>query len=94
LDPDQAPDAVQAVAFEADQFKVAAPPLVIVLGAALKVTAGNADLIETVADCAAVPPGPVHERTYVAAAVRGPVVIVPESALLPDQAPDAVQAVA
>ena len=61
--PDQAPEAVQAVAFVVDQFKVAAPPLVMVLGEALRVTVGAADRIETVADCAALPPGPVQVST-------------------------------
>jgi hypothetical protein len=60
--PDQAPEAVQAVAFEADQFRVALPPLVIALGPMLKVTVGVGDLTETVADCAAVPPAPVQVK--------------------------------
>ncbi len=58
--PDQAPEAVQAVAFVADQFNVALPPLVIALGPTLKVTVGVGDLIETVADWAAVPPAPAQ----------------------------------
>jgi hypothetical protein len=48
--PDQAPEAVQAVAFVADQFKVALAPLVIALGPTLKVTVGVGALIDTVAD--------------------------------------------
>ena len=60
LVPDQAPEAVQLVAFVADQFRVALLPLVMALGPTLKVTVGVGDLIETVADCAAVPPGPVQ----------------------------------
>ena len=62
LAPDQAPEAVQAVAFVADQFRVALPPLVIALGPTLKVTVGVGDLMETVADCAAVPPVPVQVK--------------------------------
>ena len=58
--PDQAPEAVQLAAFVADQFRVALLPLVMALGPTLKVTVGVGDLIETVADCAAVPPGPVQ----------------------------------
>ena len=58
--PDQAPEAVQLVAFVADQFRVALLPLVMALGPTLKVTVGVGDLIETVADWAAVPPGPVQ----------------------------------
>jgi hypothetical protein len=60
--PDQAPEAVQAVAFVADQFRVALPPLVMALGPTLKVTAGVGDLMEIVADCTAVPPAPVQVR--------------------------------
>jgi hypothetical protein len=48
--PDQAPEAVQAVALVADQFRVALAPLVIALGPTLKVTVGVGDLMETVAD--------------------------------------------
>ena len=62
LAPDHAPEAVQAVAFVADQFRVALPPLVIALGPTLKVTVGVGDLMETLADWAAVPPAPVHVK--------------------------------
>ena len=48
--PDQAPEAVQALALVADQFNVALPPLVIALGPTLKLTVGVGDLMETVAD--------------------------------------------
>jgi hypothetical protein len=60
--PDQAPEAVHAVALLADQFKVALLPLVIALGPTLKVTVGVGDLIETVADWTAVPPAPVQVK--------------------------------
>jgi hypothetical protein len=56
--PDQAPEAVQAVAFVEVQFKVALLPLVMALGPTLKLTVGAGDLIETVADWVAVPPVP------------------------------------
>jgi len=56
--PLQAPEAVQAVALVADQFNVALLPLVIALGPTLKLTVGVGDLMETVADWTAVPPGP------------------------------------
>ena len=56
--PDQAPDAVQEVAFVAVQFNVALLPLVMALGPTLKVTVGAAALMETVADWVAVPPVP------------------------------------
>ena len=58
--PDQAPEALQAVALVEDQLKVALLPLVSELGLALKVTVGAAALTDTVADCAAEPPGPVQ----------------------------------
>ena len=60
--PDQAPEAVQAVAFVEDQFKVALLPLVSELGVAPKLTVGAGALTETVADWAADPPGPVQVR--------------------------------
>ena len=62
LAPDQPPEAVQEVALVADQFSVALAPLVIALGPTLKVTVGATALMDTVADWAAVPPGPVHDR--------------------------------
>jgi hypothetical protein len=56
--PDQAPEAVQEVAFVAAQFNVALLPLVMALGPTLKLTVGAAALMETVADWVAVPPVP------------------------------------
>ena len=59
--PDQPPEAVHAVAFLEAHVRVALLPLATVLGLALMltVTVGFA-LTDTVADCAALPPGPVH----------------------------------
>jgi hypothetical protein len=62
LAPDQAPEAVQAVALLADQVKTALPPLAIVLGLAVTPTVGADVLTETIAVCAALPPGPVQDR--------------------------------
>jgi hypothetical protein len=56
--PDQAPEAVQAVALVADQVNVALLPLVTALGPTERMTVGVGDLTETVADWTAVPPGP------------------------------------
>jgi hypothetical protein len=56
--PDQAPEAVQLVALAAAQFNVALLPLVMALGPTLRLTVGVGDLIETVVDWTAVPPGP------------------------------------
>jgi len=58
--PDQPPEAVQDVAFVADQFKVEVPPLITELGLAVRLTAGAGDFTETVADCVALPPGPIQ----------------------------------
>ena len=60
--PDQAPDAVQAVARVVDQVSVALLPLVIALGPTLKVTVGANFFLETVADWEALPPLPVQVR--------------------------------
>jgi len=57
-----APDAVQAVALVDDQVSVEAAPLFTVLGAADSVIAGAGLVTDTVADCVAVPPVPVHVK--------------------------------
>jgi hypothetical protein len=62
LVPDQAPEAVQAVAFVADQPSVEALPLATVLGLAVKLTDGAGVLTVTVADCVALPPVPVQVK--------------------------------
>lgn len=48
--PDQAPEALHAVAFCVDQVSVAAAPELTVLGAALSVTNGGSAVTVTVAD--------------------------------------------
>ena len=93
LDPDQAPEAVHEVALLDDQVSIDALPLARVLGLALKLTAAVGFTV-TVADCAALPPGPVQLRLYVALAVSAPVDCEPVTALVPDQAPEPVHAVA
>jgi hypothetical protein len=60
LVPDQAPEAVQAVALLADQAKTALLPLAIVLGLADKATVGDGELTDTVFVCVALPPAPVQ----------------------------------
>ena len=62
LRPDQAPEAVHAVAFAAFQLSVELVPLTRVLGVALMLTVGAVDLTETVADCVALPPAPVQVK--------------------------------
>jgi hypothetical protein len=61
--PDHAPDAVHEVALVADQFRVALPPLSMEVGPTLRLTVGVGALMETVADCAALPPGPEQVST-------------------------------
>ena len=58
--PVQAPEAVQVLALDDDQFSVAALPFVTVLGVAPKLTVGEAAVTDTRADCAADPPAPVQ----------------------------------
>jgi hypothetical protein len=91
--PLQPPEAVQAVAFLDDQVSIAAAPLLRVLGFAERLTAGAAWVTETVVDCVALPPTPVQMIPYVLLAVSAPVDCEPLAALLPDQAPEAVQEV-
>jgi hypothetical protein len=94
LVPDQPPEAVQAVAFFDDHVKVDAAPFATVLGLALKLTVGAGAVTDTVADWLALPPVPVQVSTYVALADRAPVDCEPDTALLPDQAPEAAHEVA
>jgi hypothetical protein len=58
--PAQPPDAVHALALLVDQVRLALPPLATVLGLAVSaiVGAGEGEVTETVADWAALPPGP------------------------------------
>jgi len=94
LAPDQAPEAVQAVAFAEDQVSVAAAPLSIALGPTLSCTVGVGDLTETVVDWVAAPEGPLQVKLYVVAAFTVPLPCVPLDALAPDQPPEAVHSVA
>lgn len=92
--PDHDPNAVQAVACVEDQVRVDPLPLLTVLGLADKETVGVGWVTETVVDWLAFPPGALQVRVYEAFAVSVPVDWVPLKALPPDQAPEAVQAVA
>lgn len=60
MSPDQAPEAMQAVAWADDHVIVALPPLATALGPTLRLTVGSGVLTETVVDCSARPPGPVQ----------------------------------
>jgi len=50
LAPDQAPEALQAVALTDDQERVALAPLLMALGPTLKLTVGSGALTDTVVD--------------------------------------------
>lgn len=58
--PDQAPEAVQEVAFAADQVSIESLPLTIVLGLTVNAIVGAGEVTETVVDCVALPPLPVQ----------------------------------
>ena len=62
FEPDQAPEAVQEVAFVLDQLNVELLPLAMELGLAARVTvgAGVGEVTETVAAWIALPPLPVQ----------------------------------
>jgi hypothetical protein len=92
--PLHAPDAIQEVALVLVQVIVELSPLVTELGAAPRLTVGEGALTNTVADCAAVPPGPVQVRVNVDVSESEPVPCDPCVALPPDQAPEAEHAVA
>lgn len=91
--PDQAPDALQAVALVADQLRVAASPAATLVGAAVRLSVG-AGRILTVAFFVTLPPAPVHVSEKLLAVVSAPLDWLPDVALVPDQAPEALQLVA
>ena len=59
--PDQPPEAVQLLALVEDQLSIADPPLLTVVGLALRLTVGlpGAETL-TVTDWLALPPGPLQ----------------------------------
>jgi hypothetical protein len=60
--PLQPPEAVQAVALVDDHVNAEVAPLLMVVGFAVRVTAGAGAVTDTVADCAALPPLPVQVK--------------------------------
>jgi len=58
--PDQPPEAVQAVALLEDQLSVADPPLLTLVGLALRLTDGAGVETLTVTDWLALPPAPLQ----------------------------------
>jgi hypothetical protein len=59
-DPLHPPEALQDVALVEDQVSVDVAPFLTVLGFVVSVTAGGDCVTETVADCVALPPAPLH----------------------------------
>jgi hypothetical protein len=93
-EPLQAPAAKQEVALTLFQVSVAEPPAATVLGLTCSVTAGAAAVTVTMADCEAVPPGPLQVNSNSVRSESFPVVQVPWVATGPFQPPPAVHAVA
>jgi hypothetical protein len=58
--PLQPPEAVHEVAFSEFHCNFETLPAVIVVGSAVRVTSGAAEVTTTSADCAVEPPGPVQ----------------------------------
>ena len=94
--PLQAPLAVHDVAFVLDQLSVLLRPLTTLAGFALSVTvgAGVPGVIVTVTDLLALPPALVQVSVEVPVAVKLVRIRLPEAALVPVQAPEAVHDVA
>ena len=91
--PDQPADAVQLLALLDDQLSIADPPLLTVVGLALRPTVGGAETL-TVTDWLALPPGPLQASVKVVVALNAPVLALPLVGSLPDQPPEAVQLLA
>jgi DNA polymerase II small subunit/DNA polymerase delta subunit B len=93
--PDQAPEAVQVVALVDDQVIVVELPDVMVVGDAemFTETTGGAVTAILIEFATGVVFAPLHVSVYVEFAV-GLAIVVPDVALVPDHAPEAVQAVA
>ena len=91
--PDQPADAVQLLALLDDQLSIADPPLLTVVGLALRPTVGGAETL-IVTDWLALPPGPLQASVKVVVALSAPVLVVPLVGSLPDQPPEAVQLLA
>jgi len=91
--PDQPADAVQLLALLDDQLSIADPPLLTVVGLALRPTVGGAETL-IVTDWLALPPRPLQASVKVVVALSAPVLALPLVGSLPDQPPEAVQLLA
>ena len=56
-------DEIRAISMANSSAKAAVPPLLTVLGVALRATVGVVEATVTVADCDALPPRPAHVST-------------------------------
>jgi hypothetical protein len=92
--PDQPPEAVQLLALLEDQLRIADPPLLTVVGLALRLTEGAGMETLTVTDWLALPPGPLQVSVKLVEVLSAPVLAVPLVGSFPDQPPEAVQLVA
>jgi hypothetical protein len=93
--PDHPPLAVQLLALLEDQLSVAVPPLLTVVGFALRLTVGFTGAVTlTVTDRLALPPAPLQVSVKAVVALSAPVLALPLVCSLPDQPPEAVQLVA
>jgi hypothetical protein len=92
--PDHAPEAVQLVAFVLLHASVELPPLGTDAGFALRETLGARELTLTVTVRETPPPVPEQVSVYFALVVSVAVCREPLVGMLPDQAPEAVHAVA
>ena len=91
--PLQPPEALQLVASVELHVNVDDPPLLTLVGLAVRVTVG-AGMTVTVTASLALPPAPVQVNAKLVVAVNAAVVCVPLVALVPLQPPEAVQPVA
>jgi hypothetical protein len=92
--PIQPPEAVQEVALVELQVSVEAPPLVTVVGFAVKVAVGAELTVIVAVAVVLVPPGPAQVSEYDVFVLRAPVLRLPLIASAPVQPPEAVHAVA
>jgi hypothetical protein len=95
--PDHAPEAVQPVVSVLDQVSIVVPLGATFVGLAVMDTVGAAGVgavTVTETDPSSDPPSPEQVSEYVLDCVRAPVDSFPDVAMLPDHAPEALQAVA
>ena len=93
--PDQSPEAVQFVVSLLVQLNVVEPLNGRFVGLAERLTTGTEGAATvTLTESFALPPGPVQDRLKLLLAISALMVWEPDVGLLPDQSPEAVQAVA